>query len=75
MSLYNGGVQGSQIVGGWLYDSLGYTWLILLSATCTALCWLLVLLVRVEQIEALAAAPDLTGEPPISRPGDDLRRS
>ncbi len=69
MSIYNGGVQGSQIVGGWLYDSLGYTWLILLSATCTALCWLLVPLVRAEQIEALAAAPDLTGGPPLSQPG------
>jgi predicted MFS family arabinose efflux permease len=58
MALYNGGVQGSQIVGGWLYDALGYPWLILFSAACTALCWLLVPLVRVEQIEALAAAPD-----------------
>lgn len=60
MSLYNGGVQGSQIIGGWLYDTLGYTWLILISAAFTALCWLLVPLVRVEQIEAHAAAPNVT---------------
>jgi predicted MFS family arabinose efflux permease len=71
MSLYNGGVQGSQIVGGWLYDSLGYTWLILLSAVCTALCWLLLPLVDVERIEALAAAPDAAGGPPSSRAGTD----
>ncbi|MFQ5520263.1 MAG: MFS transporter, partial [Candidatus Methylomirabilia bacterium] len=25
MSVYNGGTQGSQIVGGWLYDQVGYT--------------------------------------------------
>jgi MFS family permease len=75
MSLYNGGVQGSQIVGGWLYDSLGYTWLILLSATCTALCWLLVPLIRVEQIEALAAAPDLSERPPILRAGTNMNGS
>jgi MFS family permease len=71
MSLCNGGVQGSQIVGGWLYDSLGYTWLILLSAACTALCWLLLPLVDVERIEALAAAPDAAGGPPSSRAGTD----
>jgi MFS family permease len=69
MSLYNGGVQGSEIVGGWLYDSLGYTRLILLSAACTALCWLLLPLVPVEQIEALAAAPDVAEGPPGSRAG------
>jgi MFS family permease len=59
MSIYNGGVQGAQITGGWLYDTLGYTWLILISAAFTALCWLLVPLVRIEQIEARAAAPDV----------------
>ena len=58
MSIYNGGVRGSTIVGGWLYDSIGYTWLILISAAFTALCWLLVPLVRVDQIEARARAND-----------------
>jgi MFS family permease len=75
MSLNNGGVQGSQILGGWLFDALGYRWLILLSATCTALCWLLVPLVRVEQIEFLAAAPDPSERPPISRAGTDMNGS
>jgi predicted MFS family arabinose efflux permease len=54
MSVYNAGTQGSQIVGGWLYDSVGYANLVLISAAFTALCWLLVPLVRVEQIEARA---------------------
>jgi MFS family permease len=70
MSLDNGSVQRSRIVGGWLYDAFGYAWLILLSAACTALCWLLVPLVRVEQVAALAAAPDLTRGPPVSYTGD-----
>ena len=55
MSVYNAGTQGSQIVGGWLYDSLGYANLILISAAFTALCWFIVPAVRVEQIEARAA--------------------
>jgi MFS family permease len=41
MSVYNGAVQLSQITGGWLYDQVGFTRLIFLSATFTALCWLL----------------------------------
>jgi Na+/melibiose symporter-like transporter len=75
MSIYNGGAHGSEIIGGWLYETLGYTWLILISAAFTALCWLLVPLVRVEQIEAHAAAPDVTEGTPISRPGADLMGS
>lgn len=55
MSMYNAGAQGSQIVGGWLYDSVGYTGLILISAAFTALCWLVVPLIRIEQIELRAA--------------------
>lgn len=42
MSIYNGAVQISQITGGWLYDKLGFTLLIFISAAFTALCWLLV---------------------------------
>jgi|SRR5581483_3898600 len=51
MSLYNAGVQGSTIVGGWLYDALGYTPLILISATCTALCWVIVPFMHVDRFE------------------------
>jgi Na+/melibiose symporter-like transporter len=35
MSIYNGGVKGSEVIGGWLYETVGYTPLILMSATCT----------------------------------------
>jgi MFS family permease len=60
MSVYNAGIQGSQVVGGHLYDWLGYTPLVLISASFTALAWLLVPLVNIGRIEArarLAAAP------------------
>jgi MFS family permease len=56
MSIYNIGVKGSQITGGYLYDILGFTPLVLISATVTALAWALVPLVRIEQIEARARA-------------------
>jgi MFS family permease len=56
MSVYNAGVQGSQIVGGHLYDRLGYVPLIFISAGATALVWLLVPLVHVGDIEARARA-------------------
>src|SRR5215813_2199522 len=53
MSVYNGGAQGSQIVGGHLYDGLGYTPLVLISSGFTALAWLLVPLVKIDRIETL----------------------
>ncbi|HWP24661.1 MAG TPA: MFS transporter [Candidatus Binatia bacterium] len=48
MSIYNGAVQLSQITGGWLYDKLGFTPLIFTSAAFTALCWLLVPLLKLD---------------------------
>ena len=51
MSVYNGAVQLSQITGGWLYDQLGFTRLIFISAGFTALCWLLVPLLKLEELE------------------------
>jgi MFS family permease len=51
MSVYNGAVQLSQITGGWLYDQLGFTSLIFISAAFTALCWLLVPLLKLEELE------------------------
>ncbi len=59
MSISNGGTQLSQNVGGRLYDWVGYTPLILISAAMTALAWALVPLVNVDRIEAEvgAAAP------------------
>ncbi len=59
MSVYNGGVQGSQVIGGYLYDGLGYVPLVLISAAATALAWFLVPLVRIDRIEAKARAAAL----------------
>jgi predicted MFS family arabinose efflux permease len=56
MSVYNIGVKGSQITGGYLYDALGFTPLVVISATVTALAWLLVPLVKIDRIEARARA-------------------
>jgi MFS family permease len=54
MSVYNLGTQGSQVAGGYLYDWLGYTALVLISTTMTALAWALVPFVRIDRIEAAA---------------------
>ncbi len=54
MSVYNGGTQLSQNVGARLYDSLGYTPLVLISTAFTALAWVLVPLLRIDRIEAKA---------------------
>lgn len=54
MSVYNGGTQGSQVVGGWLYDWWGLSPLIVVSAATTALAWFLVPLVKIDRIEAQA---------------------
>jgi MFS family permease len=50
-SVYNGSVQVSQITGGWLYDQVGFTRLIFISAAFTALCGLLVPLLKLEELE------------------------
>ena len=60
MSVFNAGTQGSQIVGGYLYDWLGLTPLIFISAVTTALAWLLVPLVSIDAIEARARAGEDT---------------
>ena len=60
MSIYNLGVKGSQITGGYLYDALGFTPLVLISAAFTALGWLLVPLIKIERIEAKARAETST---------------
>jgi len=54
MSVYNGGTQLSENVGARLYDAIGFTPLIFISAGATALAWLIVPLVRIEHIEARA---------------------
>ena len=54
MSVYNGGTQVSENIGARLYDSYGYTPLVLISTATTAAVWLLVPFVRIERIEAKA---------------------
>jgi MFS family permease len=56
MSVYNAGLQGSQVVGGYLYDWVGFTWLVFVSAISTALVLVLVPYLRVPEIEARARA-------------------
>jgi MFS family permease len=56
MSVYNGGVQISQVTGGYLYDWVGYTPLVLISAALTAAALFLVPAIRIPRIEARAAA-------------------
>lgn len=47
MSVMNLGTTGGQWLGGQLYDWVGLSWLIAISAVTTAACWLLVPWVRV----------------------------
>jgi len=61
MSVYNGGSQISQNVGGRLYDSFGFTPLVLISTAFTAAAWLLVPLVRIDRIEAKAKRAQVPG--------------
>jgi predicted MFS family arabinose efflux permease len=65
MSVYNAGVQLSQNVGARLYDSLGYTPLVLISTVLTAMVWLLLPLVKIDRIEAQAQAQS-PREPPAA---------
>jgi predicted MFS family arabinose efflux permease len=54
MSVYNLGMRSSEWTGANLYDWLGYTPLVLISAGFTAAAWLLVPLVPIEAIQAAA---------------------
>jgi len=63
MSVFNAGTQVSQVVGGYLYDWLGYTALVLISTAFTAMVWLLVPLVRIDRIEARARASAAEASP------------
>ncbi|MBI4523216.1 MAG: hypothetical protein HY695_05315, partial [Deltaproteobacteria bacterium] len=51
MSVYNGAVQLSQITGGWLYGVVGFTRLIFISAGFTAVCWFMVPLLKLQELE------------------------
>jgi MFS family permease len=56
MSVYNLAMQLSTNVGARLYDRLGFTGLVLVSAAATLLTYLVVPLVRIDAIEARARA-------------------
>jgi MFS family permease len=64
MSVFNAGQQGSQVVGGYLYDWLGYVPLVLISAVSAALVLVVVPFVHIEAIEAQAR----TAGPPLADP-------
>jgi MFS family permease len=73
MSVYNVGLQGSQVVGGYLYDWAGYTPLVLISAGMTALAWAFVPLVKIDRIEAKAREEAVPG--PAPSPSSESRLS
>jgi len=54
MSVSNLGMRSSEWVGANLYDRVGYTRLVLISAACTAAAWLLVPMVPLDAIQAAA---------------------
>ena len=54
MSVYNLGTGLSQWTGGTLYETLGWTAMVLIGALTTASVWLLVPLVHIDAIEAAA---------------------
>jgi predicted MFS family arabinose efflux permease len=58
MSLANLGTAGGSFVGGRLYDALGLTPLILISALATALCWVIIPLIRIDGPAANALHPE-----------------
>jgi MFS family permease len=66
-AVYNGGVQISQVAGGYLYDWLGYTPLVLISAGMTALAWLLVPLVPIDRLDAASRAAVPAEQPTPAR--------
>lgn len=59
MSVYNGGTQLSENLGARLYDSYGYTPLVLISTAATAAVWLLVPFVRIDRIVARAKRAEM----------------
>jgi predicted MFS family arabinose efflux permease len=65
MSVFNGGTQLSMNVGGRLYDSYGFTPLVLISAAVTALAWVLVPLVKIDAIERRAREQTATASAPV----------
>jgi MFS family permease len=57
MSLANLGTAGGNFVGGWLYDAIGLTPLIFVSALATAACWAIIPLIRIDTPAAAPSSP------------------
>jgi MFS family permease len=71
MSVFNAGTQLSQNVGARLYETYGYTPLVWISATMTALAWVLVPLLDVDRIEAQARAAEASAVLPAALSATD----
>lgn len=54
MALANLGTAGGNFVGGWLYEAIGLTPLILVNALPTAACWAIIPLIRLDRPTATA---------------------
>jgi predicted MFS family arabinose efflux permease len=54
MSVLNAATKLSENVGARLYEAVGYEWLVWIGAAMTALTWLLMPLVKFDQIDARA---------------------
>lgn len=48
MSVINFGKQSGNIIGGWIYEPFGFTWLVVFSTFCVAATWFLLPLVIVD---------------------------
>jgi len=64
MAVYNAGARISGIVGGLLYDQIGYPTLVLISAALTAVAWFLVPWLDIDAFEARALAAVRAGSDP-----------
>lgn len=48
MSVINFGKQSGNIIGGWIYEPFGFTWLVVFSTVCVSATWLLLPLVSFD---------------------------
>lgn len=48
MSVINFGKQSGNIIGGWIYEPFGFTWLVVFSTACVSATWLLLPLVSFD---------------------------
>jgi predicted MFS family arabinose efflux permease len=71
MSVYNLGVQGSQVFGGYLYEWTNYSTLVWISAAMTAAAYFLLPLLDIPEIERRART---AGPPPEIMGGPDMAR-